>query len=240
MPSAMDVTPETEYLKCLLVGDSGTGKSTFGASCPTKGFVFDFDDGILSYRGKDFDYESYEKAASGWAKFERDFMAVKKEVEAGTFKTVLVDGTTSMADVCMERAMQLDPKRSQTNGPLWNVHYGMVKNMMEGALRKLLNLNCNVIIISHADYEKDEESGNILSAKPLLIGQLAYKLPGQFDEVYYTSTKRVGGETKFQIQTIPIGYNKARSRLSGKERLLPDFLENDFNVLMEHIRKEKE
>ena len=60
MPNARDVTVNTEWLKVMSVGESGTGKSSFAASFPTPGFVFDFGKEILSYRGKDFDYEQYE------------------------------------------------------------------------------------------------------------------------------------------------------------------------------------
>jgi len=114
MPNAKDVTINTEWLKVMSVGESGSGKSVFSSSFPTPGFVFDFGNEIISYRGKDFDYESYDVSAAGWAKFEKDFITVKKAVEEGKYKTVIVDNLSAMTDVCMEKAMQLDPK-AQSN-----------------------------------------------------------------------------------------------------------------------------
>ena len=73
MPNAKDVQVTTEHLKVMSVGESGTGKSIFASSFPTPGFIFDFGNEIISYRGKDFDYESYDVSAQGWAKFEKDF-----------------------------------------------------------------------------------------------------------------------------------------------------------------------
>ena len=242
--SAKNVTLNSEYLKIFLTGDFGTGKSCFSASCPTPGFIFDFDDGIQIYRGKDFDYESYLLSALGWVKFEKDLREIKKEVEAGTYQTVIVDSTTSMTAIAMERALQLDPKRSVTGGPLWNVHYQIVKNLMEGKLRQIISLPCNVVVIAHLKVIRDQETGAIISIKPLLTGELSQMIPGYFGEVYCSFSKQVaakkpGGkaETIFYLRTLPRGYYKARSRLSGIERLLPDEIPNNYDVLQAALKK---
>lgn len=235
MPSAKDVTVETEFIKAMSVGDPGSGKSVFASTFPKPGFVFDFANGIVSYRGLDFDYEQYALAPTGWVKFEQDLARIKKEVKEGKYKTVVIDDLSSMTDLCMERAMQLDPKRSPTGGPVWNIHYMMVRNLMEGRLRQLLDLQANVLFIGHLAIERDEETGAVVKVQPMLTGQLAIKIPGYFDEVYYHTTKREGGETKFLMQTVPIGWNHGRSRMSGKERLLPDVVDNDYNILMDYL-----
>lgn len=242
--NAKDVSSDSENLKIFLTGDFGTGKSVFAASCPTPGFLFDFDAGIQTYRGKDFDYESYALSAPGWVKFEKDLREVKKEVEDGKYKTVVVDSTTSMTDIAMERALQLDPKRSTTGGPLWNVHYQLVKNLMEGKLRQIINLPCNIVVIAHLSLIQDQETGAILGAEPLLTGQLAKMLPGYFGEVYCTFSKQVaskipGGKakTEFYLRTLPRGYYKARSRLSGIERLLPDEISNTYQALQAALKE---
>jgi hypothetical protein len=110
---------------------------------------------------------------------------------------------------------------------------------MEGMLRQIIGLQCNVIIISHIDIVKDEKTGNILDIAPLLTGQLREKIPGAFQEVYYCTTKRVGQKTEWLIQTVPIGYTKARSRLSGKAHLLPDFLPNSYDAVMKTLAKRR-
>ena len=235
MPNAKDVGVNTEWLKVMSVGDSGAGKSVFASSFPTPGFVFDFGgQEIISYRGKDFDYESYDLTAIGWAKFEKDFIAVKKAVDEKKYKTVVIDNLSAMTDLCMEKAMQLDPKRSATGGPLWNVHYNMVKNLMEGRLRQTLNLKCNIVFIAHLTPIKDE-AGAVIGVEPNLTGSLSVEVPTYFSEVYYHTTRKEGNETKWVIQTVPVGRNHGRSRLSGKERLLPDILENDYNEVIAYL-----
>jgi len=239
MPSAKDVTLDTEYFKAMIVGTFGTGKSVFASTCPTPGFVFDFDEGIITYKGLDFDYEQYTVDWKGWVKFEKDLIKVKEKVAAGDYKTVVVDSTSSMTDMAMERALQLDPKRSPTNGPIWNVHFMLVRNLMEGRLRQIIGLPCNVIVISHIDIVRDEETGAIVDITPLLTGQLRERIPGSFQEVYYASTRRIKNQTEWILQTVPIGHTKARSRLSGVPHKLPDYLPNDYNKIIKLLKKEK-
>ena len=235
--NAKDVTVDTEYFKCMLIGTYGTGKSVFASSCPTPGFIFDFDSGIVTYKGLDFDYEQFESDWKGWVAFEKTLIQVKKEVKEGKYVTVIIDSTSAMTDLAMERALQLDPKRSATGGPVWNIHFMLVRNLIEGKLRQIIGLPCNVIVISHIDVVRDEKTGNILDISPLLTGQLREKIPGAFQEVYYCTTKRANQKTEWVLQTVPIGFTKARSRLSGKKHLLPDFLPNSYDVVMKHLRK---
>jgi len=241
--NAKNVTPNSEYVKIFLAGDVGPGKSVFAASCPTPGFLFDLDNGIQSYRGKDFDYESFPISAVGWVALEKAIREVKKDVEAGKYQTIVIDSTTSMTDMAMERALQLDPKRSVTGGPLWSVHYMIVKNLMEGKLRQIISFPCNVIVIAHLQIVQDQETGAIIGATPLLTGQLSTIIPGYFDEVYCAFSKQVkakkpGGilETVFYLRTLPRGYYKARSRLSGVEKLLPAEIPNSYSALQTALK----
>jgi hypothetical protein len=250
-PNARDVSASTEWIKVMSVGESGEGKSIFASSFPTPGFIFDFGKEIISYKGLDFDYEQYDISSRDWGRYEQDFVKLKKCLETsvrmpdengvqapGRYQTVVVDNVSAMTDVCMEKALSLDPKRSPTNGPIWNVHYGMVKNLMEGRLRQLINLECNLVLIAHLETIKDEE-GSVIGVEPSMTGKLSADVPSYFQEVYYHTHKMEGGEVKFFIQTVPIGKNHGRSRLSGKARLLPNLIENDYAELMAYITGKK-
>jgi hypothetical protein len=87
---------DTENFKAMLVGTYGTGKSVFASTCPTPGFIFDFDEGIITYQGLDFDYEQYSDDWQGWVQFEKDLIQVKKKVIAEEYITVVVDSTSRM------------------------------------------------------------------------------------------------------------------------------------------------
>lgn len=242
--SAKDITIDTEWWKFFLTGDYGTGKSIFASTCPTPGFIFDADDTMQSYRGLDFDFETLPLTAAGWVTFEKTVREIKKDVFAGKYITVIVDSTTSLTDIAMERALQLDPKRTPEGGPIWNVHFMMVRNLIEGKLRQIISWPCNVIVIAHLYIEKDEKTGAIIGIEPLLTGQLSQMIPGYFGEVYCSFSKQVASkvvgnppDTVYYLRTVPRGYYKARSRLSGVERLLPDEIPNNFDALVKAYDK---
>lgn len=236
--NAQDIALDGTFIKTLVVGDYGTGKSVFASSFPTPAFLFDFDKGVLTYKGKDFEYGQYPISAAGWIEFEKDFNAVIKEAKEGKYKTIVFDSTSLLSDMAMERALQIDPKRSVTNGPLWNVHYGIVRNLVEGKLRQLLQLDCNIVVISHLEIVKDQESGNIICTQPLLPGALSVKLPGWFDEVYFAFSRMKDGKPEFYLQTMPRGFYKARSRVSGESQALPFEIPNNYPNLQKLIQAE--
>ena len=238
MPSAKTITPEIPS-RILSLGDFGTGKSVFASTFPTPGYVFDLDDGIQIYRGKDFDYDTYGISPQSWIAFEKDVNRVVKETNEGKYKTVIIDSTTVLAAIAMERALQIDPKRSSTNGPLWNVHYSMVKNLVEGQLRKILNLSnkANIVVIGHLHIVLDNETGAVIGIEPLLPGSLSENFPGNFSEVYCHFSRKREGKTEYYIRTAPKGYYRARSRVSGVEGLLDEEIPNDYNKIMDILTK---
>ena len=240
MPNAKELTIDTNFFKAFCIGDFGTGKSVFASSFPTPGYVFDFDNGIETFIGKDFEYDQFQLSPTGWVAFEKKYIEIKKRAEAGEFKTVILDSTTTMTDVAMERALQLDPKRTTTGGPMWNVHYQMVRNLMEPKLRGIFNLPCHIVMNGHLEIIMDQETGAIIGAEPLLTGRLRKSVPGYFSEVYYFFTKMKEGKVQYVLRTVPRGYYKARSRISGEARVLPDEVANSYHAIRAAYDKGKE
>jgi hypothetical protein len=244
--TADTVVIEDHNIKVLGLGTYGTGKSTFAATFPTPGFVFDFDSRIATYREhKGWSYSSYPLTAPGWIKFDsKDFNKVKRAAEKGEIKTVVFDSVTALNDMAMARAMQMNPQTSPEGGPVWNIHYQIVKNLVEPKLKAVLSLPCNVVILGHWDIRQDPKTGNIIDAVPMITGNLKVKVPGYFDEVYAFYTEPGKGGERFFFRTISFGHYKARSTLSGKAKLLPEKIDNDYQSLMEHyqnaLAKEKE
>ena len=231
MNSTKDIKPNTSLIKVLITGDAATGKSVFASTFPTPGFLFDLDRGALTYRGRDFDFSNYELTAQSWVQFEKDLIEVSKLAKENKYQTIILDSTTALTELAMERALQIDPKRSPSGGPLWNSHYSIVKNLVEGKLRQILNLPANIVVITHLNIVKDDESGAVIDIQPLLTGQLSAKIYGYFDEVYCSFSRMKDSKVDYYLRTVPRGRYKARSRVSGKERLLPDEIPNDYSAL---------
>ncbi|MCK5015675.1 MAG: AAA family ATPase [Candidatus Peribacteraceae bacterium] len=238
--SAKDLKFSAENLKCYVLGKYGTGKSVFGSSFPTPGYVFDFDQRIKTYRGLDWDYDTYPLTGMGWVQFEKNIKQVAKAVKEGKYKTVILDSTTSFTDCAMARALQIDPKRSPENGPIWNVHFNIVKNIVDPKLKQILSFDCNIVFMGHWNIVTDMATGDIISIDPLLTGQLSEKVPGYFDEVYAAGSQMNQGKDHYYIRTTTFGHYRSRSTISGKLQLLPTKIPNDYPSVMAYANKAQE
>lgn len=231
---------DTGAFKFLIIGPPGTGKTIFATTCPQPGIVFNFSQQGISYGNGDWDLLKYPLSSEGWLKFERDFREITDEIKKPTnkYKSIVLDDMTGMDNLGMERCLQMDPKRNEVGGPIWNVHYALNKNLLEGKLRQLVSLpNINVIVLCHVELVKDEKTGAILAINPMLTGKLSSIIPGYFDEVYYSLTGIENGQTVWRLQTIPVGLRIARSNLSGIQHLLPHYIPNEYPKLMEGLLK---
>lgn len=238
--SAMDVAFETQTLKCFVLGKYGTGKSVFASTFPTPGYVFDFDRRIKTYRGLPWDYDTFAMTARGWVEFEKAVKSVEKDVKEGKYKTVILDSTTAANDTAMERALQIDPKRSDEGGPLWNVHYMIVKNLLGPKLRKILSFDCNIVFCGHWNIVTDPKNGNIISIDPIMTGDLSDKIPGYFDEVYAADSGTKDGKDVYFVRTTTHGHYRSRSTISGKLQLLPKRIPNSYQAVMGHAKRAQE
>lgn len=238
--SAKDLQFSAENLKCFVLGKYGTGKSVFASTFPTPGYVFDFDQRIKTYRGLEWDYDTYPLTGLGWVQFEKNIKEVAKAVKEGKYKTVVLDSTTALTDCAMARAMQIDPKRSAENGPIWNVHFNIVKNIMDPKLKTLLSMNCNIVFCGHWSIVTDMKTGDIISIDPMLTGQLSAKVPGYFDEVYAADSVTIKGKDKYFVRTTSFGHYRSRSTISGKLQLLPAKIPNNYSAIMQYAAKAQE
>jgi len=222
---------DSPYRRFLIQGPPGTGKSVFAATCPSPLFVFDFDNMISIYAQitSDLTYAQFEMSPKGWNDFTLTLDTVLKQQKSSTpppYKTIIFDSATKLADLALEFALQLDPSRDETEGPVWNIHYKMVKNLVSGKIRQATQFgaNANFVLICHTKESKNTD-GAIISIDPLLFSGV---------------TKDKENNTQYYLQTTTVGLRKARSHLRGVYNLLPDRVPNTYPQLMQYYTKAKE
>lgn len=236
MPNAKDIQLTVDNINFFVVGERGTGKSFFAATFPTPAFLFDFDKQATVYRGLDVDYEQYDFSSLGWVKFEKDLAKVLLEKK---YKTIIIDSMTSFQSLAMERALAINPSRNEAGGAKFEVHYSLIRTLVEGNMRKILSYIGYKVIIAHLEADKDKE-GSIIGYHPLLPGALKTILPSFFGEILYSSRRYLDNKQSYVLQTVNLGFYNARSNLSGRQKLLPDFVPNDFNSIMDILNKRLE
>ena len=236
MLNAKDIQLTVDNINFFVAGGVGSGKSFFASTFPTPGFVFDFDKQITVYRGLDFDYAQYDMTSVGWLQYTKDLALITKDKK---YKSLIIDSTTSLQAVAMERALAINPSRNEAGGVKFEVHYSLMRTLIEAELRKLLTYVGYKVVIAHMEADKDGE-GSIIGYHPLLVGALKTIMPAFFGEILYAQRRNIDSKLSYVLQTVNQGYYNARSNLSGRQKLLPDFVPNDFNSIMELLRRKKE
>lgn len=230
MANTKNITTE-KGMKILLYGPSGTGKTELASTFPNPHFV-DLDNGMLSLSGKDIKYITISNKTTT----DPDFLSTVGEKLASkdaytkaaklieywannlTPKdTLVVDSFSFLNEYAMDYVLRLAGQATPRIQD-WGAAQGMLINILE----QINDVACNVIIIAHNQFVKDEQSG-FVSWLPDTIGKLATKVSVYFDEVYLTGVERGKGTEREQviyyIDTVPSRATTAKSRLKLPNRI---------------------
>ena len=90
--------------------------------------------------------------------------------------------------------------------------------IIENAIRKIISLPCDCIMIGHDNTDKDEATGRMFISL-MITGKLVRRIPLLFDEVYASLTKETSKGVEYQLLTKHTGLYQARSRLSNNGQL---------------------
>ena len=210
MSNAKNLDLSTMKIHNLVYGKSGTGKTTWACGFP-KPFVFDFDGGMLSQRGRDVEYETYglpgEAKGVAFQRFESKLSEIEKN--PGKFETYILDSITTMQEYRLEFIVAGTGKPRPTQ-----YEWGMLVLDLRDYMQRLCKLNANIIVIAHEAMVQDEITGEVL-VEPVIYGRkLPAQLPLWFDEVYRAQVSRTSkGEAQFELLTWATTKFSAKSRL---------------------------
>ncbi len=223
MPNALDAR-ESAHNKILMLGDTGTGKSTQFLSMKGKKFAYLFDsNAILSLQGHDIEYEEFmpdnlsmaltslkrEKGdttpqqkvtgAEVYRAWEEDF---EKKMASGFFndyKWLMFDSLTTFSDMVMDGILAINGRGGQ-----WPQQddYGPQMLVIRNVVRTATSMGCGVYFTGHEELIKDDLTHQIYR-QPVLTGKLRQKLPLLFSEIFHCEAQAdpKDGSTHYQIQT---------------------------------------
>ncbi len=234
MANTKDITVENVELKILVYGDSGTGKTTFLSTFPNL-YVFDFDVGVLSIRGKDVEYDVYYDEdlyhPTAYSSFERKIDEFFKDCP---YTTIGIDSLTTLQRSLMNEVQFLNKKHIGKN--MSQEEWGITIGRLERLFYKLIHAPCHLVVTAHEIMTEDPISGEITN-RPLVYGK---KLPGMiplwFGEVYRTQIEYDKDRNRvYKVLTAATRRYMAKSRL----RCFEELEEPRYDTLMKRIGGEK-
>lgn len=217
MANAEDITSGDSNI--LIVGDSGTWKTGFLSTIPDI-FIYDFDKGMATARGKNVEYETFRDApksaviatgktgrgglfkwAEGWPAFIKHLNGIGERIDKGTGpKVVGLDSLTFLSEMAMNNVLagQKDPIIHQGS-------YGAQQQYIKMVLGELTAWPIRLVATAHIQRNQNDLT-QIEEKLPLLTGKLAGLIGAFFDEVYFTDDGQ-----KFLTKSTPI-MRQAKSR----------------------------
>lgn len=182
----------TDYARCLIIGEFGSGKTHFANTFP-KPFFIDVDYGLATTKDS-----MTAKSAPGIRLFPGDpvyqtIMSLINDAKAkrpplDEYETIVLDGLTSLSRLLLYEITggNLDPKTGQKPG---YDEYGSLKTRLSSIVTQLQSVPFHVVVTALTEIDKDEATGSYVGLINT-VGSFGKDVGSMFDEVYYVEKRR--------------------------------------------------
>lgn len=226
--------PLQKRFSALITGESGAGKTYLLRTCRRPIHIDSFDPGGTKclrneiekgYIIADTRWESEDPLKpSKFAEWKREFEHRLRVGYFDHFGTYALDSASSWADAVMNH--QLGESSRAGEAPRFTKDYTPQKVMMINAVKRMMNLPCDFILLGHLRMieeirgtTKDGEPLKEVKFRFLTTGQATVTIPMQFDELYVLVGKETASGLKRVLLTEAQGTYQARSRLKADGKL---------------------
>lgn len=213
------VENKSKYLKILVYGMPGVGKTVFTATAP-KPLIIDIENGAHSINNHP---ELKDAQALEFKSIFQVEQLIKylgdRAPQLDDFETVVVDSFSELQKRDLDEIVRAEAAKDSARnkylpiGPDYNVNTEHMRQIAS-ALR---DLDRHIIVTCHVKEEKDDNTGRLL-VRPNLTPKLAGTLAGIFDVVGYMSMQ---DQTR-TLQVHPTNTVTAKTRIGN----LPAVMEN--------------
>ena len=129
--------------------------------------------------------------------------------------TYVIDSMTTWAQDIMYEIIK---KAGRGGGQPFQNDWLPQMTVIENALRDIISLPCDCILLGHDNADKDEATGKMFISL-MITGKLVRRVPLLFDEMYVAMTKETSKGIEYQLLTQKTGLYQARSRLANRGQL---------------------
>lgn len=177
--------PENAFIKSLIYGPSGAGKTTFSATAPNPIFASS-EKGLLSIRHLNPQFVEINSLQD--LKNLYNFLKNEKH----DFETCVIDSITEINDIIKSEIETKNKRNMQLQD------WGILQKEIKDILRKFRDLPMHIIFLAQETTEKDEEK--IVKYLPSLNGKSATEIAYYMDTVGYCFIDKLGNR---KVATSP-------------------------------------
>lgn len=222
MPNAASAHEHTRH-RILVLGDTGSGKTTQFLTLPGKKFAYLFDsNALLSLQGHDVDYEEFlpdrlsiaakslskglgdkstgATSSTVYQQWEADFNKKLEDDFFDQYDWISLDSCTTFLDLIMDRILSINGRFG--NWPNQD-DYGPQMSAFTNVCRSLTAMGKGIYMTGHLEMKQDELTQRIFR-KPMMTGRLVTKIPLLFSDVLIAGAEPdKDGNVKYKMQTVP-------------------------------------
>lgn len=218
-------------VKALVYGDPGVGKTVFGCNSPMP-LLLDVDGtgatSLLNHpeinaNTKVLQVRQFNQMLDVFEEFKKKEMGLPCHPVVHDRETLVVDTLSALAQKHLEEFIAKEKIGSPQRDP---VAYQRDYKFNTAAMRQLVgyftSLEMNVVMLAHADLQKDERTG-IIKVKPMLTPKLASAMEAVFDIfAFMTSETDDQFNTQRVLQIMPTRTVVAKTRIGGLPSLIAE------------------
>lgn len=211
------------YIRALLVGEPGTGKTHLAGTFPSPYFL-DCDKGMATLAGKSYPYYSIEYGQEA-SRITMMMLAKlnRKEPPFDKCQTFVLDSLSALSNLMEVELAKYPTEASKSDSkevmslPDFRVHRRRMINIVTSLMR--LSEHMNVVVTANVEYDKDEVFGRMIELPSMAGKKVPLEMGRYFDEIYRLSYDR--GNEQWILNTKPTKlFNMAKSRRGVPDNLI--------------------
>lgn len=208
LDKAKPVSDDEPYIKAVIHGGPGVGKTYFAASAPNPVFI-DWERSTETLR---YSTEFKDTPVFRPTHFKEVWDFVKEAPKK--YSTVVLDTATSMQVAYNTEYMEGVEKATKRDKYLpYQGDFRRGANELTDFFLTLQEMPINLIVITHSDYIRDEETKKVISIEPLLTPAVKKNLSAFINVIAYLEKKSVLGKPERTMYLNSTHLIMAKNRL---------------------------